>query len=215
VKFLALAVTIAWTASINAQDLTAETPLWLVQPISITTNTGVTGLLPGTKVTLVKNNGTTLTVSDGTHTFEIYRANATTDATVARKAAGDDYSAQAAVAAASEKEVKQLEKSQADDDHEKAKVRYRLQGLVKQKFQDAILLERPSVYSGQRLPDDMYIASDKAAGIRYAEPGYLYLIGYPDAQKLADDDPVDCVAADAGVHTVNGSTYHAYTFVSK
>jgi hypothetical protein len=215
----AIGLFLLFISSAKASD--SET-FWLIQRVSITTSAGVTGIPPGTKVTMIKDNGMNLTVTDGTNTFEVSRAVVTTDAAAAQQAASNDYSAQVALANAREKELTAMKKSQANDEktrataeQEKAKPRYRLQGIVKQKFQDALLLERPSIYGGQHLPEDMHLASDKAAGIRYAEPGYLYLIGYPDAQKLADDDPVDCVASDAGVRSVNGSTYHAYTFVSK
>jgi hypothetical protein len=66
---------------------------------------------------------------------------------------------------------------------------------------------------------DKHEEADRSAGITYPnldkEGQVLFLTGHPDQEKLADDDMVDVIAAETGVYTHGGTTYHAYAFYSK
>ena len=78
------------TTTVPSEDLAPGTALWLIQRISVSTKTGVIGILPGSKLTVAKDNGPTVTVTDGTHTFEAPRTQLTTDPAVAEEAATAD-----------------------------------------------------------------------------------------------------------------------------
>jgi hypothetical protein len=90
------------------EKLSSGTALWLLQRRSVTTKTGVIGILPGSKVTVTKDNGPTVTVSDGTHTFEAERTQLTVDPAVAEQAATADYASQVSLSAAREESERKL-----------------------------------------------------------------------------------------------------------
>src|SRR5207249_9531957 len=82
-------------AGLSESTLTPGTTLWLLKRQSITTKTGVIGILPGSQISLVQDNGPAVTVTDGTHTFEMPRTQLTIDPTIAEQTAAADYASQA------------------------------------------------------------------------------------------------------------------------
>jgi len=96
------------TMTVPSEDLAPGTALWIIQRLSVTTKTGVIGILPGSRVTVSKDNGSTITVSDGTHTFEASRTQVTIDPTVAERVAAADYASQVAAAKAQEQSQSKL-----------------------------------------------------------------------------------------------------------
>jgi hypothetical protein len=96
------------TTTVPSGDLAPGTALWLVQRRSVTTKTGIIGILPGSKVTVTKDNGPTVTVTDGTYTFEVERTQLTTDSAVAEEAATVDYTSQVALSKAREESDRKL-----------------------------------------------------------------------------------------------------------
>jgi len=95
----------------EAQTLSPETAMWLVERIAVRTKGGITGIPPGTKVTLIEDHGEKLLVSDGSLKFEATRAQITTDVAVAQSAS--DNAAQSAVISAWNAQVVQQQQATA------------------------------------------------------------------------------------------------------
>ena len=94
--------------TLPSEELAPGTALWLIQRTSVTTKSGVIGILPGSRVTVTKDNGPTVTVTDGTYTFEAERTQLSTDPAVAEEAATADYASQSALAKAQEESQHKL-----------------------------------------------------------------------------------------------------------
>jgi hypothetical protein len=217
----------------NAQAEPSDTTFWLLQRVTVATSSSITGILPGTKVTLVKDNGTTLTVSDGVHTFEVSRAQVTTDVTLARKTAADNYTARIAADNSRKKEEAEIQKSQAKTKREKA-LRANAQRIIGHVLyqQDGGLIVQcdespPPTHSSHVVSDSM--ASIGGGGRVYAggsgaptrQPaqsevqGTIWLTGYPNQRETADGDAIDVDGYEAGVHQDrDGGRTRQYKFVS-
>ena len=78
---------------------------FLTQRVSITTESGVLGIVPGTKVTLVKDSGGTLTVTEGQHQFDVLSNQLTNDIGLASKLAAADLARQAKAVEATSSQV--------------------------------------------------------------------------------------------------------------
>lgn len=74
----------------------SDKTLFLQERVVITTDSGVSGIAPGTRVRLVQDNGATSRVTDGTITFDVSKDKLTGDAGVATLAARADDAAQRA-----------------------------------------------------------------------------------------------------------------------
>jgi hypothetical protein len=223
----AIGLFLLFISSAKASD--SET-FWLIQRVSITTSAGVTGIPPGTKVTLIKDNGMNLTVTDGTSTFEIPRAQLTTDIEVARKAASLDYSAQVAIANATEKELAAAQKSQADDEKARtmaeqeksmAAKAQRIIGHVLYQEGGGLIVECDEPRSGRVVTSSR--GSIGGGGGVYTGPepkqseveGTIWLIGHPKQQSIADGDSINVRAYETGIHQSPGGTrVRQYKFVS-
>ena len=81
-----------------ARRLAPEGVFYVMQAFSVTTDAGVRGILMGTKVTLVKDGGATLRVSDGQQEFDARREFLTNDLDVAQQAFAGQAGQQAALA---------------------------------------------------------------------------------------------------------------------
>jgi len=73
------------TAAVHVKHTAPDGVYYLLERISITTDSGVIADIPGTKVTLEKENGTTLTVTDGSNHFDVSNTQVTNDLDVAAK----------------------------------------------------------------------------------------------------------------------------------
>jgi len=203
---------------------------WLIQRVSITTSAGVTGIPPGTKVTMIKDNGMNLTVTDGTSTFEIPRAQLTTDIEAARKAASFDYSAQVAIATATEKELAAAQKSQADDEKARtmaeqeksmAAKAQRIIGHVLYQEGGGLIVECDEPRSGRVVTSSS--GSIGGGGGVYTGPepkqsevqGTIWLTGDPKQREIADGDAINVRAYESGIHqSPDGGRVRQYKFVS-
>jgi len=94
--------------NVPSKELASGTTLWLLERFSVTTKTGVIGILPGSIVKVSQDNGSTILVSDGTHTFEVARTQVTIDPAVGERAAAADYASQVAAGKAREQSQKKL-----------------------------------------------------------------------------------------------------------
>lgn len=81
-----------------AKRLAPDGVFFLLQPISITTDDGITKIQPGTKVTLVQETGDTLRLSDGQQEFDAQRGQFTNDLDIAAQIGRNHSAQQAAIA---------------------------------------------------------------------------------------------------------------------
>ena len=96
------------TTAVPPENLVPGTTLWLLNRMSVAVKSGIIGILPGSELIVVKDNGPTLTVTDGSYTFEAPRTQLTTDLAIAEQAATADYSSQVALAKAQEESRRKL-----------------------------------------------------------------------------------------------------------
>ena len=200
--------------------------MWLVQRIAVTTKEGVTGILPGTKVTLIEDHGEKLLVSDGSQTFEVTRAQSTTDPAVAQNASPSDQAEQNAIAnniatlisqrqhatSAANAQQEALANAEKTQKALANATKYRIEGVVFQKTGEGLILNYPEVDRADVVPD----ASNRYLRIPFPEATpFIFLKGHPDEEKLANDDRVKVVGYESGVYSYGGTTYHAFTFCSK
>lgn len=94
---------------------------YLLQSLSITSDDGIMGINEGTKVTLVKDTGKSLLVTDGHTQFEVTQDQVTNDMNVADALTKRDRAIDAAVAAGQLKEKQMLIKAQQDEAAREAK----------------------------------------------------------------------------------------------
>ena len=78
--------------------LAPEGTYFLLQRSSLTTDSGVIGFAPGTKVTLVGRNGSAITVTDGQYQLDVEASQLTNDLDVATTVAQSDFTAQNKIA---------------------------------------------------------------------------------------------------------------------
>jgi|SRR5919201_1704796 hypothetical protein len=95
--------------------LAPEGTYFLLQRSSLTTNSGVIGFAPGTKVTLVGRNGSTITVTDGKYQLNVEASQLTNDLAIATTVAQSDFTAQKKIANIIETYVKEYSKQQQSD----------------------------------------------------------------------------------------------------
>jgi len=104
------------TRSILAKQprLAPEGTYFLLQRVSLKTESGVIGFAPGTKVTMVDQGDSMSTVSDGSFQFTVASSQLTNDVDIAENVAKLDYSAQAQIAESIGQSVRQYEQQQFD-----------------------------------------------------------------------------------------------------
>jgi len=90
-------------------NLAPDGTYFLLQRISITTDSGITGDAPGTKVTLVAA-GPPMQVTDGQNEFEVQPSQVTNDLDVAQRVFYADQTAQAEIKAMRAKQSPQTDK---------------------------------------------------------------------------------------------------------
>jgi len=94
------------------RNLAPEGTYFLLQRISITTDSGVIGDPPGTKVTLVKA-GPPARVTDGHNEFDVDPSQITNDLDIATQVFYADRSVQSAIKAMSDQQAREYSKQQA------------------------------------------------------------------------------------------------------
>jgi hypothetical protein len=82
----------------DRHHLAPEGTFYLMERVSITTDSGVTGLAPGTRVHLIQDKGDVFRVSDRTTTFEVPVEKLTDDVDLAQLVARNDAQSQRLVA---------------------------------------------------------------------------------------------------------------------
>jgi hypothetical protein len=104
------------TRSILAKQprLAPEGTYFLLQRVSLKTESGVIGFAPGTKVTIVDQGDSMSTVSDGAFQFTVASSQLTNDLDIAENVAKLDYAAQAQIAESIGQSVRQYEQQQFD-----------------------------------------------------------------------------------------------------
>ncbi len=204
---------------------------WLIQRVSIITKTSITGIPPGTKVTLMKENGANLTVTDGAKTFEVSRAQVTTNIDVARQVASADYSAQVEAARTAKKELAAVQKSQAADKKARATAQQensmaanpkQIIGHVRYEEDGGLIIECDEPRPGRRAVASYMGRIGGGGGVSGApEPqqseveGIIWLTGHPRQRDIADGDSINVHAYEAGIHqSSNGSRIRQYKFIS-
>jgi hypothetical protein len=81
-----------------AKHLAPEGVYFLLQRASLTTDSGVIGFAPGTKVTLLGQTDSVSSVTDGQYRFSVPSSQLTNDLDIAESVAKSDYAAQAKIA---------------------------------------------------------------------------------------------------------------------
>ena len=123
--------------------------------------------------------------------------------------AGTEAAAAQANAAAAE-----TEKQKAQQEGLARMQKYRIQGQVRRKTNDGLIVELGNFGGGVA-----HNATDIPMGIKNPMnwPGFrvVLLKGYPDQETLADGEEVDAVAYDGGVSSGGTSTYHCFVFYSR
>jgi hypothetical protein len=94
--------------------LAPEGTYFLLQRVSLKTDSGVIGFAPGTKVTLVDQGTSMSTVSDGEYQFMVASSQLTNDLDMAENVTKSDYTAQAQIAESIGRSVRQYEQQQLD-----------------------------------------------------------------------------------------------------
>jgi hypothetical protein len=94
--------------------LAPEGVYFLLERVYIPSNSGGTGLSPGTPVTLLNSNGSISRVSDGNHDFEIKSSQLTNDLDIAARVAKADAATQNKVAQSIAKSIQEHEKQKQD-----------------------------------------------------------------------------------------------------
>jgi hypothetical protein len=104
------------TRSILAKQprLAPEGTYFLLQRVSLKTESGIIGFAPGTKVTMVNQADSMSTVSDGEVQFTVASSQLTNDVDIAENVAKLDYAAQAQIAESIGQSVRQYEPQQFD-----------------------------------------------------------------------------------------------------
>jgi hypothetical protein len=104
------------TRSILAKQprLAPEGTYFLLQRVSLKTESGIIGFAPGTKVTMVNQADSMSTVSDGEVQFTVASSQLTNDVDIAENVAKLDYAAQAQIAESIGQSVRQYEQQQFD-----------------------------------------------------------------------------------------------------
>lgn len=94
-----------------------------------------------------------------------------------------------------------------------AKVKkYRIEGVVFEKTGEGLILNYADVNQADVVPS----ASNHYLRIPFAKlTPLIFLRGYPDEEKLANDDRVKIIGYETGVYSYHGTTYHAFAFYSK
>lgn len=95
--------------------LAPEGTLFLLQRASITTDSAIVGFAPGTKVSLVKQDGPTSTVTTGEYNFDLPSSQLTNDLDIAAGVAKSDFDAQRRIAELIAKSVQEHQKQQQDE----------------------------------------------------------------------------------------------------
>ena len=99
----------------RVKRIAPEGTFFLVQRASITTDSAVVGFAPGTKVSLVKQDGPTSTVTTGEYNFDIPSSQLTNDLDIAAGVAKSDLDAQTRIAERIVKSVQEHQKQQQDE----------------------------------------------------------------------------------------------------
>ncbi len=94
--------------------LAPEGTYFLVERASLTTDSGVIGFAPGTKVTLLDQVDSTNTVTDGRYQFHVPASQLTNDLDIAASIAKTDYTAQAQLAESTAKDADEYALQQRD-----------------------------------------------------------------------------------------------------
>jgi hypothetical protein len=97
------------------QRLAPEGTYFLLQRASFIADSTIVGFPPGTKVHMVKQDGSTSTVTDGEHDFDIPSSQLTNDLDIATRVAKSDLDAQRKIAELIAKSVQAHEKQQAEE----------------------------------------------------------------------------------------------------
>jgi hypothetical protein len=224
------------SATVASEDLAPGTALWLIQRMSVTTKTGVIGISPGSKVTVIKDNSPTITVSDGTDTFDVPRTQLTTDPAIAQSAATADYASQVALAKAEEKQMAETNRvaakeaeAQAGIEHAKetakrekemAKNAKLIIGHVRYAMNGGLVVDCIGAEAGRPVASSLARigAGGGVGGPSGPAPeveGTILLTGYPKQAGKADGDSIHVRAYEVGVSQMSdGSRVHQYQFVS-
>ncbi len=94
--------------------LAPEGTYFLVERASLTTDSGVIGFAPGTKVTLLDQVDSANTVTDGRYQFHVPASQLTNDLDIAASIAKSDYTAQAQLAELTAKDADEYALQQRD-----------------------------------------------------------------------------------------------------
>jgi len=94
--------------------LAPEGTYFLVERASLPIESGVIGFAPGTKVTLLNQNDSGSTVTDGQYQFTVQSSYLTNDLDIAARVATTDYAAQARIAEQIGKSIQEYDQQQRD-----------------------------------------------------------------------------------------------------
>ena len=97
-----------------ARHLAPEGTCFLLQRVAVTTNSGVIGFAPGTKVNLVVRNDSISTVTVEEHKFDVESSQLTNDLDIATSVAKADYTTQAEVSKSTATVAREYAQQQRD-----------------------------------------------------------------------------------------------------
>jgi len=103
-------------SSVEPRRVAPKGVFYVISYISITTDSGVIDVSPGTKVTLV-SSGPPMRVTDGENVFEILPSQVTNDLDIANHVINSNQAAQAKIAEASARDVQAYDKQQKESLH--------------------------------------------------------------------------------------------------
>jgi hypothetical protein len=105
---------VAAQLTIPKRHLAPEGTYFLLERASLTTNSGVIGFPPGTKVTLLHQSDSDSTVTDGKYQFTVPSFQLTNDLDIAATVAKSDYAAQAQLSHVTAKSAEEYDHQQSD-----------------------------------------------------------------------------------------------------
>jgi hypothetical protein len=114
-------------ATVKQPRLAPEGTYFLLQRASLRIDSGVIGFAPGTRVTMIEQNDSVSTVTDGHYQFTVPSSQLTNDLDIAENIAKSDYTVQSRIAEAIGQSVREYEQQQrdafaaSDDQKDKAK----------------------------------------------------------------------------------------------
>lgn len=187
--------------AVNKPDLHSESQVWLIKRASITTDSGVTGISPGTPVTVISKNGESVIVEAAGIQLEVPSSSLSNSEPVALEARSKDRSSQVVASQAS------LPSSNVVTGPTERLHLYVVRSVPGGLIGDPILF----IGSGSGIGSAGGAAGESFVPV-VRSGNYVYVEGYPSI-KTGQEIVVD--ARPAGFHSVDGQTLPKWTWTTE